>query len=75
MARVNGYYNGEREGPTRADIREKLGFMTKSQLEIMDNKELKLNEHILHDLRGIYYQDKHFLPRIKALQKVVPYLT
>lgn len=75
MMRVNGYYNGEHEGPVRSQIRAMLGFMSDAQLEIMDNKELDLNGHILHDLRGIYDRDKHFLPRIKALQKVTPYLT
>ena len=34
-------------------------------IEVVNNGELKLSD-VLHDFRGIYSEDEHFLPRIQA---------
>jgi len=60
-----------------ASFEVRLGFMSNSQLEAIAGyvKENGMDVNVGHDLAGIYNQDRCFLPRIKALAEVTPYIS
>jgi len=55
-----------------SDVQERWKIMSKMVelnqewvIEVVNNGELKLSD-VLHDFRGIYSEDEHFLPRIST---------
>lgn len=55
----------------------KLGFMSNSQLEAIADyvKENGMDVNVGHDLAGIYNQDRCFVPRIRTLAAVTPFIS
>lgn len=50
-----------------------LETLTLAQLKVVDDPDIDVGT-ISHDVAGIANQDRHFLPRIRALHRVTPYL-
>lgn len=55
----------------------RLGFLTNSQLEaiLAYVNENGMDVNVGHDLAGIYNQDRCFVPRIRALAAVTPFIS
>lgn len=56
-------------------FRANLKKLTDEQIAVLDNPDLDMSSQISHDVAGIANRERHFLPRIRALHDVTPYLT
>ena len=62
----NTFTDGLWDRDTHKEILSKVAELNPEWVEeVVNNGELKLSD-VLHDFKGIYSEDEHFLPRIKV---------